>query len=203
VKWDAQDRGDAETSFREAWRRHWLSAVIGVLWATLLLATVPRLFWWFSPVFAGFLLAVPLSAWTSRIRLGERARARGLFLIPEEAHPLEILQSLRAELVCALSQPWARTGDGLARVLEDPEACRVHLSMLPPPARPKTPLQQHHYDGLKLKLQHEGLEALSISEKRELLLEPDSILTLVNYTAAARNANRREAGENIPQDKAA
>jgi hypothetical protein len=47
------------------------------------------------------------------------------------------------------------------------------------------------------------LEALSISEKRELLLEPDSILTLVNYTAAARDANRREAGENIPQDKAA
>src|ERR1043166_3014898 len=85
VRWDAQDRGDAETSFREACRRHWPSAVLGAAWAALLLATVPQLFWWFSPVFAGFLLAVPLSAWTSRVRAGERARARAPFLIPEEA----------------------------------------------------------------------------------------------------------------------
>jgi membrane glycosyltransferase len=201
VKWDAQDRGDAETSFGEAWRRHWPSVAIGAVWAALLLATVPDLFWWFSPVFAGLLLAVPISAWTSRVHVGERARRRGLFLIPEEAQPPEILKSLRVELARASIQPWASGGDGLARVLEDQELLRVHLSMLPSPPRPKTPLQQHHYEGLKLKLRHEGLQALTVAEKRELLLEPDTIISLANHTGSG-GAGRGEAGESA-HDKAA
>jgi membrane glycosyltransferase len=202
VKWDAQDRGDAETSSGEAWRRHWPSAVVGAVWAVLLLTTVPELFWWFSPVLAGFLLAVPLSAWTSRVRVGDHARARCLFLIPEETHPPEILERLRAELVRAAAQPWAAGGDGLARVLEDQEVCRIHLSMLPA-SRPRTPMQQHHFEGLKLKLRHEGLQALTVGEKRELLLEPDSIISLANQAAPRSDANRAESAENIPHDKAA
>jgi len=206
VKWDAQDRGDAETSFGEAWRRHWPSAALGLLWAGLLWGTVPKLFWWFSPVFAGFLLAVPLSAWTSRTRLGEWAKSRGLFLIPEELNPPEILQRLHPEIQHAASQPWAKPGDGLARVLEDQEVCQVHLSLLPSPAVPKSPLQRHHFEGLQLKLRHHGVQALTLLEKRELLLEADSILTLAGQTASGsrvESGRNLEVGQELRQDKAA
>src|SRR5208282_1387033 len=85
VKWEAQDRGEAETTFGEAARRHWPSTLVGVVWTVLLLEEAPKLFWWFSPVLAGFLLAIPISVWSSRVSLGERARKAGLFLTPEEA----------------------------------------------------------------------------------------------------------------------
>jgi hypothetical protein len=60
--------------------------VLGAVWTVLLLTTTPKLFWWFSPVLAGFLLAIPISVWSSRVSLGEWARKLGLFLTPEEAN---------------------------------------------------------------------------------------------------------------------
>ena len=70
IKWDAQDRGEAQTTMGEAVRRFWPSTLLGVVWTVLLLEEAPKLFWWFSPVLAGFLLAIPISVWSSRVSLG-------------------------------------------------------------------------------------------------------------------------------------
>ncbi|HWH67981.1 MAG TPA: glucans biosynthesis glucosyltransferase MdoH, partial [Candidatus Sulfotelmatobacter sp.] len=150
VKWEAQDRGEEGTSYREAFRRHWPSTLIGLAWPALLLTTAPKLFWWFSPVIVGFLLAIPLSVWSSRTNLGEWARQKGVFVISEELAPPEILVRLQQELEAAAAHPWAREGDGLARVLENPQVRAVHLALLSVPDKPKDELQQHYLEGLRL-----------------------------------------------------
>jgi membrane glycosyltransferase len=178
VRWDSQDRGEAGTSFGEALRRHKFSTVLGLLWGGVLLYAAPGLFWWFLPVLAGLIVSVPFSAWTSRASAGQWMREHGLFLTPEELDPPEILNRFTRELAQATSSPWAAPRDGLGWVLEDPAVCALHLSLLMPPQQPPDPLRQHYLEGLTLKLVHAGLSSLSSSEKRDLLLEPDSIRAL-------------------------
>ena len=177
VKWESQDRGESQTTFSEALRRHWPSEALGLLWTLLLWQTVPKLFWWFSPVIAGFILAVPLSAWSSRTGLGELTRRLGLFLTPEELNPPPVLQRVHEELEQTGALPWALPSDGLGQVLDNPEVCRVHLSLLAPSA-PSDPLRRNHLEGLSLKVCLEGLSALTPQEKRELLLDAESIRAL-------------------------
>jgi membrane glycosyltransferase len=178
IKWDAQDRGEAQTTLGEAVRRHWPSTLLGAVWTVLLLATAPKLFWWFSPVLAGFFLAIPISVWSSRVSLGEWARNRGLLLTPEEVDPPPILLTLDREIEQAASRPSAKVEDGLERVLNDPEVRSVHLSMLSE-GKPKDDLGRHHLEGLELKYRHDGAAALTTREKRDLLLDAEAIHSLV------------------------
>jgi membrane glycosyltransferase len=173
--WDAADRGEPDTTFREASLRHWSGTLLGLIWGAVLLAAAPNLFWWFAPVILAFLLAIPLSVWSSRVSSGQWARQHGLFLIPEETDPPEILKDLQAELDRASARPWARSEDGLALVLGDPAVRAVHCSLLLASVAPKDELTRHHLEGLQLELRHGGLQALSPKQKRELLLDPDSI----------------------------
>ena len=178
VRWDSADRGEPGTSFAEAWRRHWPATALGLGWALLLWWTAPRLLLWFSPVLAGLLLAVPFSAWSSRTRVGQWARQHGLFLIPEEIAPPRLLQHLQQELEQGPTRPWAVPGDGLARVLQDPEACAIHLSFRPLATEANDELERHYRQGLALKVRHRGVSALTQHEKRELLLDAKCIRTL-------------------------
>ena len=120
IKWDAQDRGEPETSLGEAVARHWASTLLGLVWSVLLLTMTPRLFWWFSPVLAGFLLAIPISMLSSRVSLGDWALKHGLFLTPEEVVQPPILLTMERELAWAATRPWAQEQDALERVLGDP-----------------------------------------------------------------------------------
>jgi membrane glycosyltransferase len=178
VEWNAQDRGESGTTFREGCRRHWLSLFLGVAWTILLAFTVPELIWWFSPVIAGFLLAVPLSVFSSRTTWGEWAKAHGLFLTPEELAPPFLLRCFQSELARHEARPWSAPSNGLTRVLHDPHTWDVHLSLLSPPSEPPDPLRQNHLERLRLKLIHEGAGSLTASEKRELLLDPHSLHVL-------------------------
>ncbi len=178
VKWEAQDRGEAQTTFSEAARKHWASTLLGAVWSVLLLSTAPKLFWWFSPVLAGFLLAIPISVYSSRATLGDRARRAGLFLTPEEVAPPQILLTLENELELAASQPTAEAEDALERVLADPVVRAVHFSMLSGDA-PKDELRRNYLEGLGLKYRHDGPKALTKREKRDLLLDAEAIRTLV------------------------
>ena len=178
VRWDSQERGEAGTSFGEALRRHQFSTLLGLVWGGVLLYAAPNLFWWFLPVLAGLIVSVPFSAWTSRASAGQWVRAHGLFLTPEELDSPEILTRFAQELKQAQGRPWATPRDGLAWVLEDPKVREVHLALLTPPSQPPDPMRRHYLEGLTLKLIHAGLHALSSSEKRDLLLDPDSIRAL-------------------------
>ena len=178
VEWKAQDRGESSTTFGEAFRRHWLSMVIGAIWTALLALTVPKLIWWFSPVIAGFLLAVPLSAWSSRTSWGEWAQSKGLFLTPEELDPPAILKTFQNELDRLEKRGWTPADNGLTRVLQDSRAWEVHLSFLSSPSRPRDPLHQNHLERLGLKVRHQGPDSLEPKEKRELLLDGDTLRKL-------------------------
>ncbi len=179
IKWDAQDRGEPETTFGEAARRHWASTLLGVVWLVLLLATTPKLVWWFSPVLAGFLLAIPISVFSSRASLGRWARKNRLLLTPEEVDPPQILITLERELESAARLPWAVERNGLELVIEDLDVRTMHFSMLTE-GGPKDELRRHYLEGLEIKYRHDGPQSLTQREKRDLLLEADSIRELVD-----------------------
>ncbi len=177
IKWDAQDRGEAQTTLGEAVRRHWASTLLGATWTVLLLAATPKLFWWFSPVLAGFLLAIPISVYSSRASLGERARKAGLLLTPEEVDTPSILLTLDREMELGATRPWATAGDSLQLVLNDPDVRATHLSILTD-NEPKDDLRRHYLKGLELKYRRDGPESLTPREKRALLLDAESIRSL-------------------------
>jgi membrane glycosyltransferase len=178
VKWQAQQRNDMRTSLREALSRHAPGTVLGLLWSGLFLFAAPRLFWWFSPVLAGLVLAIPVSVWSSHAAAGAWARRHGLWLIPEEISTPQLLRRLQAELQNSHSRSWAAPRDGLAWVLEDPSVCQVHLALLSPAAVPDDPLHQHRLEGLQLKVRYHGPNALTPQERREPVLDSESIRNL-------------------------
>jgi membrane glycosyltransferase len=175
VEWNAQDRSEASTQFREALRRHWPSTLLGIVWTILLALTVPKLIWWFSPVILGFLLAVPLSAWSSRASWGAWAKNHGLFLTAEEIDPPDIVKRFQQELERLEAATWNLSTNGLNCVLRDENAWKVHLSLLPASPASKDPLRRNHLERLGLKVRHQGLDALAPQEKRELLLDGESL----------------------------
>ncbi|MES2994254.1 MAG: glucans biosynthesis glucosyltransferase MdoH [Pseudomonadota bacterium] len=84
LAWKSPPRHDAATGWGEAFRRHIVHTLLAVAWIVVILVSSTAFQWWLSPVLAGLLLAIPLSAWTSRSGPGRWLRRRGLFLIPEE-----------------------------------------------------------------------------------------------------------------------
>ena len=98
VNWGSQNRTADGTAWSYAVQRHWGHTLIGLLWGGLIWWLDPVTFWWFVPVFAGMVLAVPMSVLTSRSDLGARARSLGLFLTPEETSPPPELDTLRVRL---------------------------------------------------------------------------------------------------------
>jgi membrane glycosyltransferase len=87
VSWNAQARSDRGVTLSEAFSRQKWQLAFGVVWGAVMLRYAPQFFWWLSPVLAGLLCGVWLTAWTSRADVGQRARRWGLFLIPEETEP--------------------------------------------------------------------------------------------------------------------
>ncbi|HJQ73903.1 MAG TPA: glucans biosynthesis glucosyltransferase MdoH, partial [Gaiellaceae bacterium] len=123
VGWRSQARGDDETGWREALRHHALDMVVASAWGVTLFWLNPYYFWWVTPIIAALVLAVPVSALTSRVSVGERARRLGLFLIPEETRPPAELRDLD-ELLRAAEDKAARVPlaehDGFVRAAVDP-----------------------------------------------------------------------------------
>jgi len=180
VKWSAQDRGDVETPWRAAIQWHLGIALLGLVWAGFLWSQGRMLFWWLSPILAGWLLAIPISTWTSKVSAGLWARRRGLFLTPEEVWPPAILKDFHLALQAAQNRPWATAQDGLSLVLADPNVRAIHLSLLGPSGAPKDPMAENRLEGLRLKLRTHGVAALPPAEKRELLGNADLIAAFNN-----------------------
>lgn len=190
VTWGAQERNDVGTPLALAARRHAGLTVIGLVWGAAAWEFVPSLFWWLSPVVAGLVFSIPLSVWSSRASAGQRARAAGLFVTPEERELPFVLARLRAELMrSATSAERAGPADGLQRVLSDPAVRLLHLSLLPAESPPvatdarETALREHRLRGLELKYRLAGSAGLDAAERRELLASRRSIETLSGLAA--------------------
>ena len=134
VGWSTQRRAADGTDWRYAARRHWGHVLIGAVWGWFTWKLDPGVFWWFTPVLAGMVLSVPLSALTSRRSLGARARSLGLFLTPEETAPPREIVALRSRLkiheLTNHEAPRVTTHAGLAEAVLDPYVNAVHVSLL-------------------------------------------------------------------------
>jgi membrane glycosyltransferase len=98
VSWDAQPRDDRGLTWKEAFIRHAGQSLIGLVWGIATFAVAPDFFWWLTPIFAGLVVAVPLSVLSSRLGLGLALKRFGLFLTPEETNPPPELRRLRRAL---------------------------------------------------------------------------------------------------------
>jgi membrane glycosyltransferase len=188
VNWSVQDRGDAETTWGTAFRWHLGITLLGMIWSCLLWSADRSLFWWVFPVLAGWILSIPISAWTSKVSAGQWARRHGLFLTPEEVRPPAILKFFHQAVDVASGQPWARSGDSLSWVLNDPGVRSIHLSMLPSQSASKDPLALNRLEGLRLKVRTLGDGSLSPEEKNELLRDACSIEELKHGDSRGRSA---------------
>ena len=95
VRWDAQPRDDRGVSWHEARRCMAWAGALGAAWAGALALVDAGMLAWGAPLFAGLLLAVPVTAWSSRATLGRAARRMGLFLTCDETEPAPILRAYR------------------------------------------------------------------------------------------------------------
>lgn len=87
LTWKSPPRGDNETTWTEALSKHGSGTLIGIVWASGVYWLQPQFLWWLLPVVGSLVMAIPLSVWSSRVRLGRGFRAARLFLIPEESMP--------------------------------------------------------------------------------------------------------------------
>jgi len=133
VPWEAQRRAADGVAWADAVRAHWRHTLAGLFWGVVVWKIDPRTFWWFAPVMAGMVAAIPLSVFTSRSRWGARARAVGLFLTPEEVSPPAELASLSARMT-ALEEAGETVprppNSGVADAVLDPYVNAIHVSLL-------------------------------------------------------------------------
>jgi membrane glycosyltransferase len=131
VGWKTQKRAGG-TSWAFAFQRHWGHMLIGFIWGIFMWELSPTLFWWFTPVFAGMFFSVPLSVFTSRVELGERAKKNRLFLTPEETQPPAELVSLRARVKIhdIVDQTTHPRHNGFSDAILDPYVNAIHVSLL-------------------------------------------------------------------------
>lgn len=176
VKWTVQERDDVGTRWSDAVRVHLGTTLIGVTWWFVAANYAPDLLPWLAPVVGGMALSIPLSWFTSRVDVGRRARKHGLFVTPEESHPLFVLRRLREEIDARRELSKNDPGDGLKRVLEDPIIREIHKCHLPPSHA--TRMEDHARDGMVLRASIEGVDALTAQEKYELLLSAPALESL-------------------------
>ena len=133
VNWGTQQRTADGTAWLTALKRFWRHTTLGLIWGGLVWWLDPATFWWFVPVFAGMVLAIPVSVFTSRSSLGALTRRWGLFLTPEETLPTPELDTLRARVAIqagtAVPLPYL-PGAGLSQIVLDPYVNAIHVSLL-------------------------------------------------------------------------
>jgi membrane glycosyltransferase len=170
-QWGAQQRGDYGFGWRSAWSVHGVDTLIGLLWGGIVYLLAPGFFWWLTPVLTGLVLSMPLSVYTSRKTMGQRARRWGLFLIPEETRSFPLLDNLNANEVTQ-----ARHG-GFVQAVVDPFVNALHLRLLKRESgysrRPWVEREQ-----LVRKASDRGLDSLTDREKNGLLSDAQALAQL-------------------------
>ncbi len=133
VGWRSQFREDTETPWKDALLRHGADTAVATAWGLGLFWLNPSSFLWLTPIVGALILSVPLSVLASRVRLGVRAHARGLFLIPEESAPGRELEDLQREMAIAKATrtKQGETGarDGFLRAVIDPYVNALHCQL--------------------------------------------------------------------------
>jgi membrane glycosyltransferase len=171
--WGKQNRGDAETTWREAWQRHRLHMLFGIAIAGVGYSYAPSLVWWLSPVVLGLLLAPFLSVWSSRVSVGQWFLRRKLLLTPEESFPppeWNSVKSWEARISALLPTHTGPLGN-VEAVLNNPLINALHISLLSEKSFELVNME----DLAKAKRKLAANEALTNNEKLALLYDAESL----------------------------
>lgn len=95
VRWNPQRRDSVAVSLADAGRAVGLPCALASAVLVGACAWSPSLVFWLLPLLAGFLLAVPLIAWSSTSASGAWAWRRGLLRTPSEVAPDHVIRRLR------------------------------------------------------------------------------------------------------------
>ena len=121
LHWKSPPRGEAQTSFGRALRRHGADMVVGLLWASGVYLLSPGFLPWLVPIAGGLMLSAPVSILSSGALIGRWCRRRKLFLIPEEVTQPEELRAAAGYV--AKAAPTV----GLAEVVMDSEFAQAGM----------------------------------------------------------------------------
>lgn len=182
VNWAAQPRDEAGgTKWSSALRTHAGHVVIGAAAAVITFAIDPTVGWWFSPVWLGLLLAVPLTVWLDRPACGQALGRWKIFATPTETAPPAELKHLQRNLDLVARRPaeaQAHEPDtGLARLILDPYMNAAH-KVLRWRTAAEPPARREYFQRLEERLLREGPTKLNEREKKALLLNPYAISRL-------------------------
>lgn len=189
VTWRSQGREDTETGWREAIRHHGVDTLVACLWGGSLFWLNPNYFWWVTPIIGALVSSIPLSVYASHVRLGERARASGLFLIPEELAPPRELREVeeltaaaerdaaaRAALIVGADHGAAThpTTNGFVATVVDPERSALHCALLGAPRSARKRIVADR-EALVSRALADGPAALTADERDILLRDPRTV----------------------------
>lgn len=168
IGWTEQQRDDHHTGFSEAIVAHGGHTLIGLMSAYLTYQYAPSFFWWFVPVLIGLTLSIPLSVYSSSTRLGKISMHHGLFLIPEETVPPEILRNLYASSQAHLkSSPDQAVQPRSIQAIVNPGVHALHTALLA--EIPRSRKEKHYLKGLSYQYLEDGEASLNKTELRDLL----------------------------------
>ncbi len=173
VAWRSPPRGDQETTWGEAVRRHGLATLFATAWGAGIYWLNPQYARWLAPIVGALIASVPLSVFVSRVRAGAVARRAGLFVTPEETVPPPELLELEASISAARRREEALAvaeRDGFVRAVVDPYVNALHLWLLRRPRSLKPSIDEKR-SVLAERALAEGPAALDERERRMLLLD--------------------------------
>jgi membrane glycosyltransferase len=165
ILWKSPPREDAETSWREAARRHGVHALLGLAWTVAVYWLAPSYTWWLLPITGALVIAMPLSVYSSRVSLGRAARRGRLFLIPEEADPPRELQTVRTH---------AEDTDTMLRFIDvvvDSDLNAIACAAIPRDYRDSGRMHARRARTVAMALEH-GPDGLTEAQKRRVLSDP-------------------------------
>ncbi|OBS10200.1 glucans biosynthesis glucosyltransferase MdoH [Acidihalobacter prosperus] len=130
VRWGTQTRGDASTGWRDALRHHAPGTLLGLAWATAVYLLSPGYFWWLIPVMGAWVIAIPVSVWTSRVGPGVALRRAGILLTPEEVTPPPLLAAFQTLSSRQREDGAGRGCGGFVAAVVDPGVNAMHCALL-------------------------------------------------------------------------
>ncbi|HKA40083.1 MAG TPA: glucans biosynthesis glucosyltransferase MdoH [Burkholderiales bacterium] len=179
VQWKSPAREDAQTTWREALRRHGWHTLLGVAWAGGVYWLNPSFLWWLAPIVGALIVSIPLSVYSSRVALGRRLRQH--FLIPEETHPPREITRVEESVKTAKPAP------DFAAAVVDPAVNALACATAAPRAgtaeKPRREPRRVAERALA-----EGPNALPAPQKLLLLSDP---MALASLHVAVRNHPQR------------
>jgi membrane glycosyltransferase len=211
LTWRSPARDDAETTWLHALRHHGLQTQVGVAWAGFVAWLNPLFLGWVLPVAGALIVSIPLSVYTSRVRLGRRARHDGLFLIPEEIRPPKVIRAARRYLHANAAAPAWTFADAALDPRVNAIACAIANDRRRLPETVRSERAALARDAVE-----RGPAALSAAQKTRLLGDPlalsrvHSQLWMSGAAAAvlradepARNGDERAQTGGVPVPDAA